>query len=141
MDTAQSDTRSGAQSDSNEALEQFKQRMEELRLELRAINRELGVPDLLLLAHRTRELLRRTRGLLDGNVTVLFAKKPPRVYENLYDHVHYAEGHVVKALAEEYEFEAIKERLFMATALAEYIINGVSEAIRDVEAMYAAGDF
>jgi chromosome segregation ATPase len=120
----------------DDSLEQFKQRMDELRGELRSINGELGHPDLLTLAFRTRELLRRTKGLLDGNVTILFANQPERVYADLYDHIHFAEGHIKKALSEECEFETIKRRLYMATALSEYVINHVSVAIENVRTLY-----
>ncbi|HEX6508735.1 MAG TPA: hypothetical protein VF221_13990 [Chloroflexota bacterium] len=107
--------------------------MEGLEADLRSINRELGNVNLLGLAQRTSELLRHSKGLLDGNVTVLFADKPARVHEDLYRHIEYAEEHIRRALSEEYEFEAIKQRLFMATALSEYVINGVSAALTDLE--------
>ncbi len=114
-------------------MEQFKRRMSDLQDELTDINRTLGAVDLLGLAHRARELLRQTRGLLDGNVNVLFSHQPPRIAENLYNHVEWAEGHLVKALSEEYEFEAIKQRLYMVTFLSGYVIRGVQEAVSHLE--------
>ncbi len=114
----------------DEAQRQFQERMDQLRQELWTINRELGRPDLLRLARRTRELLRRTKGLLDGNIPILFANQPDRVPEELYKHIEYAQGHITKALAEEYEFETIEKRLYMATSLAEYVIDGVAEAVK-----------
>jgi hypothetical protein len=116
----------------DEALQQFQERMEQLKQELWTINRELGRPDLLMLARRTRELLRRTKGLLDGNVPILFANQPDGVPEELYKHIEYAQGHITKALAEEYDFETIEKRLYMATSLAEYVIDGVGEAVKSL---------
>jgi hypothetical protein len=116
----------------DEALQQFQERMEQLKQELWTINRELGRPDLLMLARRTRELLRRTKGLLDGNVPILFANQPDGVPEELYKHIEYAQGHITKALAEEYDFETIEKRLYMATSLADYVIDGVGEAVKSL---------
>jgi len=116
----------------DDALQQFQERMDQLKQELWTINRELGRPDLLMLARRTRELLRRTKGLLDGNVPILYANQPDRVPEELYKHIEYAQGHITKALAEEYEFETIEKRLYMATSLAEYVIDGVGEAVKSL---------
>lgn len=112
-----------------EALNLYKDRVTELHDELHAINRDLRSQDLIALASRTRELLRRTKGLLDGNIPILFADQPPRVYEELYHHIEYAQGHLTKALAEEYDFDVIKKRLYMATALSEYVVSGVAAAI------------
>src|SRR5947209_72893 len=97
-------------------------RMIQLHEELKSINRELGRQDLLAIARRARELVRSTRGLLEGNVVLLFANQPDRIVEDLYRHLDYASGHVDRALAEEYEFEVIKRRLYMATALVEDVI-------------------
>jgi len=116
----------------DDALQQFQERMDQLKQELWTINRELGRPDLLMLARRTRELLRRTKGLLDGNVPILYANQSDRVPEELYKHIEYAQGHITKALAEEYEFETIEKRLYMATSLAEYVIDGVGEAVKSL---------
>ena len=115
------------------ATDQFRHRMEALNADMVAINRELGNVNLLSIARRTATLLRHTKSLIDGNVTVLFADFPDRVPEDLYRHVEYAETHIRKALSEEYEFEAIKQRLFMATAICEYVIEGVREALSHLE--------
>jgi hypothetical protein len=115
------------------ALGTFKERMYQLEKERSAINRELGSLDLMAVARRTRQLLRATKGLMDGNVTVLFANKPDSVSEELYKYLEYAEGHVTQALSQEYEFDVIKKRLFMATALGEYVIAGVDLAVREIE--------
>lgn len=112
-----------------DSIEQFEQRMHDLREEVHLIDRELGRQDLLALADRTRNLLRKTKALLDGNVHILFAGEPDRVPGELYKHIEYAQGHIAKAIADEYEFDTIEKRLYMATALSEYVINGVSEAI------------
>jgi hypothetical protein len=113
----------------DDSISQFKQRMEDLEDELRSINRVLGSQDLLAIEARTRELLRRTKGLLDGNINILFHGQPARIYEDLYRHIEWSEGHLNKAFAEEYEFEAIKQRLYMATSLSEYVIKGVHQAL------------
>lgn len=115
------------------ATDQFRRRMESLASETAAINRELGNVNLLSIARRTSALIRSTKSLLDGNVTVLFADFPDRVPEDLYRHIEYADTHIRKALSDEYEFEAIKQRLFMATALCEYVIDGVDEALTHLE--------
>lgn len=115
------------------ATDQFRRRMESLTTDMTAINRELGNVNLLSIARRTATLLRHTKALIDGNVTVLFADFPERVHEDLYKHIEYAETHIRKALSEEYEFEAIKQRLFMATAICEYVIDGVGEALTHLE--------
>lgn len=116
------------------ATDQFRRRMDSLTTDLEAINRELGNVNLLTIARRTSTLLRHTKALIDGNVTVLFADTPDRVPEDLYKHIEYAETHIRKALSEEYEFEVIKQRLFMATAICEYVIDGVGEALTRLEA-------
>jgi hypothetical protein len=115
------------------ATDQFRRRMESLTADMAAINRELGNVNLLSIARRTATLLRHTKALIDGNVTVLFGDFPERVPEDLYRHIEYADTHIRKALSEEYEFEAIKQRLFMATAICEYVIEGVSEALTKLE--------
>jgi hypothetical protein len=97
--------------------------------DLHEINRELGQVDLLRIAFRIREALRRTRSLLDGNVAILFEGQPASVPEDLYNHISYAEGHIRTALAEEYDFDVIKKHLRMATALAEYAVEGVAAAV------------
>ena len=117
----------------DEAFQQFRQRMHHLQIELGEIKSELGRPDFLGLADRTRDLLRMTRGLLDGNVNILFANEPARVPENLYKHIEYAQGHLDKALGEEYEFDAIVKRLYMATTLSEYVIRSVQEALNTMD--------
>jgi hypothetical protein len=118
------------------ATDQFRHRMESLTADLGAINQELGNVNLLSIAGRTATLLRHTKSLIDGNVTVLFADFPERVPEDLYRHIEYADSHIRKALSEEYEFEAIKQRLFMATAICEYVIEGVSEALEHLEGRF-----
>jgi tetrahydromethanopterin S-methyltransferase subunit G len=112
-----------------DSIEQFEQRMHDLREEVQLIDRELGRQDLLALADRTRNLLRKTKALLDGNTHILFAGQPDRIPEELYKHIEYAQGHITKAIADEYEFDTIEKRLYMATALSEWVISGVSEAI------------
>jgi hypothetical protein len=62
-------------------------------------------------------------------VAVLFAHEPDRVPEELYTYLSYAEGHIKTALSAEYEFDAIEKRLYMATALAQYVIEAVARAI------------
>lgn len=123
------------------ALGVFKERMYQLEQERADITRALGSIDIMALARRTRQLLRSAKGLMDGNVTVLFATQPARVSEELYKYLEYAEGHVTKALAEEYDFEVIKRRLYMATALAEYVIEGVQQAVNDVETHLEDGKY
>jgi hypothetical protein len=113
----------------DDSISAFRQRMADLEKELHSINRVLGSQDLLTIGWRTRELLRRTKGLLDGNINVLFHGQPARIYEDLYRHIEWAEGHLNKAFSEEYEFEAIKRRLYMATSLSEYVIRGVGQAV------------
>jgi hypothetical protein len=115
------------------ATDQFRRRMESLTGDMAAINRELGNVNLLTIARRTATLLRHTKSLIDGNVTVLFADFPDRVPEDLYRHIEYAETHIRKALSEDYEFEVIKQRLFMATAICEYVIDGVGDALTHLE--------
>lgn len=109
----------------------FMRRMEQIHDELEAVRHELGRPDLLNLAARTRELLRRTKGLLDGNVNILFGHHP-RAGEELYKHIEWAEGHLNKALAEECDFDAIKKRVYMATTLADYVIAVVDKAVQEM---------
>ncbi|HEX8919180.1 MAG TPA: hypothetical protein VF898_11810 [Chloroflexota bacterium] len=115
--------------DPHEALLQFQSRMMEIREQLSTVNRGLGSQDLLILAAQTRELIRRTRGLLDGNIQILFHDQPDRVPEELYRHLEFATGHLNKALGDEYEFDIIKKRLYMANSLASYVIRAIEEAI------------
>jgi hypothetical protein len=117
----------------------FKERMFQLEQERSSINTALGAIDIMGLARRTRQLLRNAKSLMDGNVTVLFAQQPPRMAEELYKYLEYAEGHVMKALSDEYEFEIIKRRLYMATTLARYVIEGVTEAVSSIEDKLAEG--
>lgn len=107
----------------------FERRMQTLTQELHLINKELGQVDLLALAHRTEDLVRQTKGLLDANVNILFHNEPERVPEDLHRQLEYARGHIEKALGEEYHFDVIKQRLYMANSLCEYVIHGISAAI------------
>lgn len=88
----------------------------------------------MLLARRTRELTVSTRMLLENNVNVLYAEQPPRVTDTLFAHLDYADVHVAKALSEEYLFEVIKQRLYMAAALADFAIRSMDGAMAAVEA-------
>ncbi|HCG00897.1 MAG TPA: hypothetical protein DEV93_10190 [Chloroflexi bacterium] len=132
-------TEAEEESKSRVAIGIFKERMFQLEQERSSINGDLGAIDIMGLARRTRQLLRNAKNLMDGNVTVLFAAQPARMAEELYKYLEYAEGHVMKALSEEYEFEAIKRRLYMSTTLARYVIEGVQQAVQDIEAR-AGGD-
>jgi hypothetical protein len=114
----------------DDSISQFKERMTVLAEELHSINRVLGSQDLLTIEWRTRELLRRAKGLLDGNINILFHGQPARIYEDLYRHIEWAEGHLNKAFSEEYEFESIRRRLYMATSLTDYVIKGVATAVQ-----------
>jgi hypothetical protein len=124
---------SHGQQRSRVALTAFRERMYELETERTQITRELGGIDIMQLARRTGSLLQSIKRLLDGNVTVLFAHEATRIGEELYRYLDYAEGHVRAALAEEYEFDSIKKRLYMATTLGEYVIEGVDAAVRGME--------
>lgn len=115
------------------ATDQFRRRIEALSADVTAINRELGNVNLLSIARRTSTMIRNTKALIDGNVTVLFSEYPERVPADLYKHIEYADTHIRKALSEDYEFEVIKQRLFMATAICEYVIDGVTEALTRLE--------
>jgi hypothetical protein len=126
------DTPQGQQR-SRVALTAFRERMYELETERTQITRELGGIDIMHLARRTGNLLTSIKRLLDGNVTVLFAKDAEKVSEELYRYLDYAEGHVRQALSDEFEFDIIKKRLYMATTLGEYVIEGVDAAVRGME--------
>ncbi|GAC1512385.1 MAG: hypothetical protein NVS2B16_15230 [Chloroflexota bacterium] len=115
--------------DPDGSLAAYERRMHSLRDELHSINKELGQVDLLALAHRTEDLLLQTKGLLDGNVTILFHNQPDRSHEDLYKQLEYARGHIEKALGEEFQFDVIKQRLYMANSLCEYVIQGIARAI------------
>jgi hypothetical protein len=121
------------ESRSRVALGVFKERVYQLERERAEINRELGAIDVMKLARRASNLLHSAKSLMDGNVTVLFANQPVKTSEDLYKYLEYAEGHVMKALSQEYEFEAIKQRLYMATTLAEYVLEGVQNALTVLE--------
>lgn len=115
--------------DAVDALREFQQRMVELHAEVDDIQHVLARPDLVVLAQRTRELIRRTKGLLDGNTAVLFPHDPPRVSEELYDHIEFARAQLNRALRDEHDFEAIQQRLHMATSLCAFVIARVSAAV------------
>jgi hypothetical protein len=116
----------------DEAMTQFRQRLAELQEELTAINHELGRPDFLALADQTREVLRRTRSLLDANVNILFGHQSERIPENLHKHVEFAQAHLDKALSQEYDFHAIVKRLYMAATLTQYVIHGIERAVEEM---------
>ena len=117
-----------------EALESFKSRMQRIRDEVRAIDRELARRDILSLAHRSREAIRLTRALLDKNVEILFAGHPVQFHKDLYNQLDFADGHLSKALSEEYEFQAMEQRIYLATRLAEDVLGYVSGAVGEMEA-------
>ena len=121
-----------AYNNADEAMVQFRHRLDELQKELQSINHELGRPDFLALADQTREVLRRTRSLLDANINILFAHQPERVPENLHKHIDYAQAHLDRALGEEYDFEAIVKRLYMAATLTRYVIQGIEKAVEEL---------
>ena len=115
------------------AVDEFRVRLEHLDEEASAIYHELRAKDLLALTHRTQEMIRLARGMLEGNIAILFGNEPPRISQNLKQHVDYADGHVRRALGEEYDFEVIQQRLFMATALTQYVVREVSRAVDALE--------
>lgn len=111
------------------AVDEFRGRLRHLDEEASEIYQELRRKDLLALAHRTQEMVRLTRGILEGNMAILFGNEPPRVTQNLKQHVDFADGHVRRALGEDYDFEVIQQRLYMATALAQYVVREVTVAV------------
>jgi hypothetical protein len=119
--------------DERAALEEFRSRLQRLDGEASEIHFELRRKDLLALGHRTQDLVRLTRGLLEGNLALLFGNEPPRISQNLKQHVDFADAHVRKALGEDYDFEVIQQRLYMATALAQYVVQEVTRAVDEFE--------
>jgi hypothetical protein len=117
-----------------QALESFKTRMKRIEDEVRAIDQSLARRDILLLAHRTRDAVRETRVILDKNVEILFAGKPPQFHQDLYDQLDYAEGHVAKALSDEVDFQQMERRLYLATRLADDVLSYVAGAVGEMEA-------
>lgn len=117
-----------------QALESFKTRMQRIHDEVRAIDQSLARRDILALAHRTRDAIRETRGILDKNVEILFAGRPPQFHQDLYDQLDYAEVHVNKALSDEVDFQQMERRLYLATRLAEDVLSYVAGAVGEMEA-------
>jgi hypothetical protein len=116
-----------------EALDRFKMRVQQIEIEVRAIDQVLARRDILSLAHRTREAIRLTRELLDKNVEILFEGHPLRFHADLYDHLDYAEAHVSKALSDEIDFQAMEKRIYLAIRLSEDVLGHVTGALDDME--------
>jgi hypothetical protein len=116
-----------------DALQHFKERMQEIEARIAAIDSDLSRKTILTLAHRTREAIYLTRDLLDKNVEVLFGGHPVHFQHIMYDHLAYAESHVSKALSEEVDFQAMERRLYLATRLAEHVLSHVADAARRFE--------
>src|SRR5436305_15176780 len=97
-----------------DAITQFRERLRGLDEESVSVHEELRRRDLLALGHRTQELVRVTRTILEGNISILFGNEPAQVAQDLKQHVEFAENHVRLALGQEHDFEVIQQRLYMA---------------------------
>jgi cell division protein FtsI/penicillin-binding protein 2 len=124
---------SNVSSAERQALESFKMRMKRIEDEVQSIDQSLARRDILSLAHRTRDAIRETRKILDKNVEILFAGRPPQFHQDLYDQLEYAEAHVVKALSDEVDFQQMERRLYLATRLADDVLGYVSGAVGEME--------
>lgn len=115
-----------------DSADRFVQRLDELRSDLTDIRTELASKNIISLADRCRRMLRETRFLLDGNLNALFASESPEMRTNLHSFLEYADQQVATALSQDYDFEIINQRLYLASLLATHVQELMAGAIDDL---------
>jgi glucose-6-phosphate-specific signal transduction histidine kinase len=68
-----------------------------------------------------------TRSLLDGNMTVLFGDESAEFRQHLTNWLDAAREQVRRALAEEHDVDTIRQRLTMAVALTDMVVQRMRE--------------
>ena len=116
-----------------DSADRFVLRLEELKAELTDIRSELASRNIIVLADRCRRMLSDTRSLLDGNLNALFASESPEVRTHLHSWLGYADQQIATALSQDYDFEVILQRLYMAALLATHVQESMAGAIEDLK--------
>lgn len=111
----------------SQAATRFEQRLNALRSDLSALGGDRLIRDVLLSARRVESAFFETRSLLDGNMNVLFGDESADVRQQLTDWLDHAREQIRRALAEEHDVDAIRQRLTMAVALTDMVVQRMRE--------------
>lgn len=111
----------------SQATERFEQRLTVLRSDLSALGGDRLIRDVLVSARRVESALSETRSLLDGNMNVLFGDESVDTRQQLVAWLDHAREQVRQALAVEHDVDAIRQRLTMAVALADMVVQRMRE--------------
>ncbi|HZU12947.1 MAG TPA: hypothetical protein VFB58_08915 [Chloroflexota bacterium] len=114
----------------------FAQRLQNLDADMTSLQLELSRKGLIPMAMKTRRLIRATRNLLDANIAVLFPDDTAEVREDMHQLLDSADRQVELALREDYEFESIQQRLYMATAQGEYVVKTMVTALNELQSTH-----
>lgn len=110
-----------------QAATRFEQRITALRSDLSALGGDRLIRDVLVSARRAEAALAETRSLLEGNMNVLFGDENTDVRQQLTVWLEHAREQIRRALAEEHDVDAIRQRLTMAVALTDMVVQRMRE--------------
>lgn len=118
---------------SSEVAARFAQRLRDLDAEMSGLQLELSRKGLIPMAMRVRRIIRGTRVLLDANMAALFPDDTAETRDDLHQLLDAADRQVSLALGEDYEFESIQQRLYMATSQGEYVVKTMVAALNSLQ--------
>lgn len=110
-----------------QAATRFEQRLSALRSDLNTLGGDRLIRDVLVSARRVENALAETRSLLEGNMNVLFGDETTDVRQQLTTWLEHAREQVRRGLAEEHDVDAIRQRLTMAVALTDMVVQRMRE--------------
>jgi hypothetical protein len=111
----------------SQAATRFEQRLNALRSDLSALGGDRLIRDVLVSARRVESAFFETRSLLEGNMNVLFGDESADVRQQLTNWLDHAREQIRRALAEEHDVDAIRQRLTMAVALTDMVVQRMRE--------------
>lgn len=116
----------------SQAATRFEQRLSVLRSDLSALGGDRLIRDVLLSARRVEFALAETRALLEGNMTVLFGDESPEARHQLSNWLDHAREQLRRALSEEHDVDTIRQRLTVAVALTDMVVQRMREKMEDL---------
>jgi hypothetical protein len=116
----------------SDAATRFEQRLTALRSDLSALGGDRLIRDVLLSARRVETSLAETRSLLEGNMTVLFGDETADTRHQLLSWLDHAREQIRRGLAEEHDVDTIRQRLTMAVALTDMVVQRMREKMEEL---------
>jgi hypothetical protein len=116
----------------SEAALRFEQRLTSLRADLSALGGDRLIRDVLLSARRVESALAETRALLESNMNVLFGDETADTRHQLLSWLDHAREQIRRGLSEEHDVDNIRQRLTMAVALTDMVVQRMREKMEEL---------